>query len=745
MPFLLPTRLPSYLLSLLLSFLTFLFLLLRLISSSLIYIVSWIVFLGVLPVCSQLTAIVLCTVMAAWSFLLYANRDTVAVVLVMVAGGLLFAFPFYFFAKSCVQESRDLVNKVQNFVQQNPQFQVVLTDFGNSPYYRGFANYAASWGWEIPPFNPEIVKEKIVEYSSKFSGYFADALGGVLGVISDGVKFLFSIFTFYSLLFYFLKSHHDISLSLADVSPFSSEDNSQLISSLRRSVYNMFAYSLAVGLTHTVSTYLVFAFASVDLCLILSCLAGFAAMLPIFSSWIVLIPVATGLAIAGSSFKAILVISVELALQLVIDPAIFNIIKGNTFLVGMSVAMGLYVYGIMGLILGPLLTSLTLTIFNMYTQYQRLAAHDNSPTNLTRVASVSTHGNMFNYQFGAGTNNGHNSSIPAGLHYPYAPPLTQHGGAGGGCNGADATTSTTTSSSMSSSSRSNNAGGNAIFSPISLPRNLPSCSCSSTFHPSSASSPSSTSSSYTGASKAGAGATSASCTACCSMNGKPCGDSYTTKPPLTDDEIFSHGRSSSSSSSSSGSVASLISPSIRQRTGSSVGGDNGTGKKKGGKKQSRVEQQQQQQQQQGTDLHSLGLDVSGRQYHHHPSCQHYQQQQQQQYRARGNGDDDENDESLSEQIQRGSQEMIAKVSSFLQTVMSPTKATGSDASSSSSSSSSSSPSVATPLASPSAAASAASAASAAAAAVAASASALLSTPRFGSRNTHATGGKDKDS
>lgn len=67
--------------------------------------------------------------------------------------------------------------------------------------------HAAAWGYEVPPFRPDLIKSTILEYSSKFSHYFGDALGGVVGVISDSLRFLVSCFTFFSLLFFFLKQH----------------------------------------------------------------------------------------------------------------------------------------------------------------------------------------------------------------------------------------------------------------------------------------------------------------------------------------------------------------------------------------------------------------------------------------------------------------------------------------------------------------------------------------------------------
>jgi len=90
----------------------------------------------------------------------------------------------------------------------------------------------------------------------------------------------------------------------------------------------------------------------------------------VLSSWVVWVPVAAGLGLTGSPMKALLVVTVQLLLMAG-DSLIFSIIPGNSFLVGMSLAMGLYVFGTLGIILGPLLSGFMVTVLEVYISYQR--------------------------------------------------------------------------------------------------------------------------------------------------------------------------------------------------------------------------------------------------------------------------------------------------------------------------------------------------------------------------------------
>ena len=336
-----------------------------------IYVSSTVIFASVFFVDASLLTVIITTVgFSLWTFLLWGDRTTVAVVVLLFGGTLVLGLPMYVFIKSCVEESQAIATKIRDFVEKNPQFQTLLDDFGNSPYYRWLHDYAGSWGVEVPAWDPTLIKDKIIAFSMQFSSHFTDALGGVLGLLSDSVRMLVSFVTFISALFYLLRASVDINALFRDLSPLSREDSRLLMASLSGSVVSVFLSSFLVGLSHGVGTYLVFWFTGVELGLILSFIAAFTSMLPVVGSYVVWVPVALALGLSGEQFKCVLVVTVQLMLQFPVDSLIYSLIPGNSFLVSFSLAMACYVFGTIGVILGPLLAGLCVPICELYRLYQ---------------------------------------------------------------------------------------------------------------------------------------------------------------------------------------------------------------------------------------------------------------------------------------------------------------------------------------------------------------------------------------
>lgn len=320
---------------------------------------------------SSILGIVASTVIfSLWSFVLWGDRHTVSTILLFVGLTTVVAIPLYFCVLSCIEESKDIAQKISTFVEENPQFKTLLNDFGSSPYYAAIKDYAAKWDVEIPEFDPEVVKAKITDVSMQFSSYFTDALGSVAAILSDSVQFIVSFVTFISFLYTFLSTDADWAAGIKSFSPFSSDDNEKLFKSLNKSVVSVFMSSILIALSHMVGTYVVFKIADIDLALVLSVICGFTSVLPIVSSWIVWVPVAIGLFFTGNYVTGGIVVVVQVLLQGPVDSAIYGLIPGNTFLVSTSLAMGLYVFGTIGLVMGPLLAGITLTVIEIYKVYQ---------------------------------------------------------------------------------------------------------------------------------------------------------------------------------------------------------------------------------------------------------------------------------------------------------------------------------------------------------------------------------------
>ena len=156
---------------------------------------------------------------------------------------------------------------------------------------------------------------------------------------------------------------------MKSLSPLTEQESIRLGNEVKRSVSSSFICSFTVGLLHMTSTFIAFSIVGIDLCLILSFLAGFCSMLPIFSSWLVWLPAIISMLCMHQYLHAALLLLIQLFLCHYLDPLVYGRIRpGNPSLIGMSLVFGLAAFGATGVILGPLLTTVTLTTFNIYVE-----------------------------------------------------------------------------------------------------------------------------------------------------------------------------------------------------------------------------------------------------------------------------------------------------------------------------------------------------------------------------------------
>ncbi len=74
----------------------------------------------------------------------------------------------------------------------------------------------------------------------------------------------------------------------------------------------------------------------------------------------------------GQTINAAGVAAVQLLLLMYVDPLIYSFIPGSSYVVGLSLIMGFYVFGPVGILVGPLLTGITVTVIDIYSEYKEI-------------------------------------------------------------------------------------------------------------------------------------------------------------------------------------------------------------------------------------------------------------------------------------------------------------------------------------------------------------------------------------
>ncbi|MDD1794187.1 AI-2E family transporter [Enterovibrio makurazakiensis] len=207
------------------------------------------------------------------------------------------------------------------------------------------------------------VASTVSTLSSEMIGMSSQILGDVTGMF---VNFLLMLFV----LFFLLRDHDKIIQLLRHVSPLSRSQEDTLLDEVEKvaksAVMGSFLTALAQGLVGGFAMWMA-GFAG----LFWGTMMGFASFIPVVGTALIWLPAAGYLLIIGQwEWAAFLVgwgVIVVGSVDNILRPLLMQGNSGmNTLLIFFSLIGGLQVYGLMGLVYGPIIFSLTLVLFRMY-------------------------------------------------------------------------------------------------------------------------------------------------------------------------------------------------------------------------------------------------------------------------------------------------------------------------------------------------------------------------------------------
>ncbi|MEZ9524781.1 AI-2E family transporter [Enterovibrio norvegicus] len=221
------------------------------------------------------------------------------------------------------------------------------------------------------------VASTVSSMSTEMIGISSRVLGDVTGVF---VNFLLMLFV----LFFLLRDHDKIIQTLRHVSPLSRSQEDTLLDEVEKvaksAVMGSFLTALAQGFVGGFAMW-VAGFPG----LFWGTMMAFASFIPVVGTALIWMPAAAYLLLIGewqwAAFLASWGVLVVGSVDNLLRPLLMQGNSGmNTLLIFFSLIGGLQVYGLMGLVYGPVIFSLTLVLFRMYeTEFHHfLEKQDNS-------------------------------------------------------------------------------------------------------------------------------------------------------------------------------------------------------------------------------------------------------------------------------------------------------------------------------------------------------------------------------
>ena len=269
--------------------------------------------------------------------------------------------PLLFFTGSLTGEALNLYNwvrdiqvwmRLQDFIQESPyisQLQVSLNEFGFD-------------------FKPSQLIDSL-SYLAKTGGLFL--YNQASSWAANILEFVFLFFMMILVIFFLLIDLPTLTAYLIRLSPLPDDEDRLLLNKFEKIANAILKGNGICGLIQGVLGGSMFSILGLNSPILWGCIMAVLAFLPIFGIGLIMLPAAAILAINGeigsAIFLAVFYLVLSLSIEYLLKPKLVGSqVKMHTLLVFLSIIGGISVYGILGIIYGPLIITAFLTLSDIY-------------------------------------------------------------------------------------------------------------------------------------------------------------------------------------------------------------------------------------------------------------------------------------------------------------------------------------------------------------------------------------------
>jgi len=193
------------------------------------------------------------------------------------------------------------------------------------------------------------------------SGIAIATVGAVL--FSGFFEFVISCTVFLACLYYLLISDTIFVQRILEILPGRNHpDVSRLLISINR----IFISSLMIMMSHGMTTFISFWLMGLDFIFLASVLTSITAIFPVLSSWLIHIPVMIILYFRGNQGWFVIFV-LRIILVWFVDPLIYDKIpNSHPYITGLSIVLGIYTFGTVGVLIGPFIIIITITAYSIF-------------------------------------------------------------------------------------------------------------------------------------------------------------------------------------------------------------------------------------------------------------------------------------------------------------------------------------------------------------------------------------------
>lgn len=223
---------------------------------------------------------------------------------------------------------------------------------------------------EYLPFDniePQSIAQKVGEFATSFGSNLVAISARILG---DATNFLMDFFLMLFVLFFLLRDHDKIISAIRHILPLSRSQEDKLLSEIEQvsksAVMGSFLTAIAQGFAGGIGMWIA-GFPG----LFWGTMMGFASFIPVVGTALIWIPAAIYLFLTGDTTWAIFLtvwcVAIVGSIDNLLRPFLMQGSAGmNTLMIFFSLLGGIQLFGLIGLIYGPIIFAITMVLFNIY-------------------------------------------------------------------------------------------------------------------------------------------------------------------------------------------------------------------------------------------------------------------------------------------------------------------------------------------------------------------------------------------
>jgi predicted PurR-regulated permease PerM len=230
----------------------------------------------------------------------------------------------------------------------------------------------------FPPLfaSPKVDSSIQAAYSSLLSGYTKSSIDKLTSLILDLpyliLKFMVVLITF----FYALRDGEKLVGMLKDYLPFNKATTTRFIQKSKKVTFSVIFGRLVIGIITGTLAGIGFYLAGVDNALLLTVITMVVSILPMIGPWLIWLPIVGALFMLGNTSAALFLLIYSLVVVTLFENLAYPLLISKQSEIPTSFTLigmigGMIVFGIFGLILGPLIVAYLLILFDIYREQKK--------------------------------------------------------------------------------------------------------------------------------------------------------------------------------------------------------------------------------------------------------------------------------------------------------------------------------------------------------------------------------------